>query len=352
MSPKPAALKHAPRRRTPLTVGGRTIEAGTTAEILFKISEFYTANPVNIPVTVIRGREDGPVVFLVAAIHGDELNGVEIVRQSLLGLSHDRIRGTVICVPVVNRFGFLTQSRYLPDRRDLNRSFPGSPTGSAAARVAAVVFREIVRPSACGLDFHTAAFGRVNLPHVRADMRDPKAKKLARWFGAELIVDDPGRRKSLRAAATAAGAPCAAYEAGETSKFQRREIRKGLFGVYNVLAGLRMLDIPRREPRFQVVVKRSDWIRAERGGIIDLRVRPGDLLYRGDTVGVITNPFGREVVTVRSQTTGVVLGTSTLPVANPGDALVHVARLDRTLGIVERHARYDARGRARITFDF
>jgi predicted deacylase len=158
--------------------------------------------------------------------------------------------------------------------------------------------------------------------------------------------------KSLRAAATASGRSCLVYEAGETSKFQRREIRKGLFGAYNVLAGLGMLEIPRREPRFQIIVKRADWIRADRGGIVDLRVRPGDLLYRGDTVGVITNPFGREVVTVHSQATGVVLGTSTLPMVNPGDALVHVARLNRTLATVERHAQVGAAGRARIKLDF
>jgi predicted deacylase len=352
LSASAAGPARARRRKVPLVVGGRTIERGTTVEILLKISEFYTANPVNIPVTVIRGREDGPVVFLVAAVHGDELNGVEIVRQSMLGLSHDRIRGSVICVPVVNRFGFNNHSRYLPDRRDLNRSFPGSASGSAAARVAATVFREIVGPTESGIDFHTAAVGRVNVPHVRADLRDARAKALARWFGAELIVDVPGRRKSLRAAATEAGVPCLVYEAGETSKFQRREIRKGLFGVYNVLAGLGMLEIPRREPRFQIVVKHSEWIRAERGGIVDLRVRPGDLLYRGDTVGVITNPFGREVVTVRASATGVVLGTSTLPMVNPGDGIVHVARLDRTLAVAERHAVYDARGRARIRLDF
>lgn len=340
------------RRAAPLVVGGTPVAPGTTEEILLKISEFYTANPVSIPVTVIRGAEAGPVVFLVAAVHGDELNGVEIVRQVSLGLSHDRIRGAVVCVPVVNRFGFLNRSRYLPDRRDLNRCFPGSPSGSAASRVASTVFREIVKPAQIGIDFHTAASGRSNLPHLRADMSDRRARRLARWFGTELIIDAAGRRKSLRAAAADAGVATIVYEAGETSKFQRREIRKGLFGVYNVLSGLGMLDIPRREPRFQIIVKRAEWIRAERGGILDLRVRSGDLLYRGDTVGVITNPFGREVVTVQTHATGVVLGTTTLPMVNPGDATVHIATLDRTLSVAERYARVDGRGRPRISVDF
>lgn len=335
-----------------LVVAGRSVAPGTTVEILLKISEFYTSNPVNVPVTVVRGREPGPVVFLMAAIHGDELNGVEIVRQAMQAIGHDRLAGALVCVPVVNRFGFITRSRYLPDRRDLNRSFPGSRAGSAAARVAAAIFREVVRRSDRGVDFHTAAVGRTNLPHVRADLRDPAVKKLARWFGCELIVDEPGRRKSLRHAATAAGVPTVVYEAGETSKFERREIRKGLFGVYNVLSGLGMLDIPRREPQFQIVVRRVDWLRAGRGGILDLRVRSGDLIYRGDVVGVITNPFGREVTTLRTGATGIVLGTTTLPMVNPGDAVVHVGRLDRTLKLAESHARRDARGRARMTLTF
>lgn len=345
-----SAARASRRRRSPaaLTIAGRTVEPGTSAEILLKISEFYTANPVNIQVTVIRGREEGPVVFLVAAVHGDELNGVEVVRQSALGVAPERLRGTLVCVPVVNRFGFLNHSRYLPDRRDLNRSFPGSAVGSAAARVAASIFRTIVRPADAGVDFHTAAFGRVNLPHVRADLRDAKTRKLALAFGTELIVDAPGRRKSLRAAATSAGIPCVVYEAGETSKFQRREIRKGLFGVYNVLAGYGMLDVPGRTPRFRIVVRRSEWVRADRGGIVDLRVRPGDLVYRGDKVGAISNPFGREVVAVATPHSGVVLGTSTLPMVNPGDALVHVARLERSLALAERHAHVDASGRAHV----
>jgi len=162
------------------------------------------------------------------------------------------------------------------------------------------------------------------------------------------VLDRVGRRRSLRSAATAAGIPTIVYEAGETFRFQRREIRKGLFGVYNVLAELGMLEIPRREPAFQVVVKTTAWIRAPRGGILDLTVRPGDLVYRGDPVGRVSNPFGRDVVPLASDVTGVVLGTTTLPLTSPGDAVAHVARLQRTLSIVERHARRTAGGRLRV----
>jgi predicted deacylase len=341
-----------PRGRKAIRVGGRTVEPGGTQQILLKVSEFYTSQPVNIPVTVIRGQEPGPTVFLAAAIHGDELNGIEIVRQVMLGLSHDKIRGSLICVPVVNRFGFLHHSRYLPDRRDLNRCFPGNPRGASSYRVAATIFREIVGQADYGIDFHTAAVGRSNLPHVRADMAQPSVRRLAKAFGAEFVFDFPGRKSTLRHAATAASVPTIAYEAGETFKFQRREVRKGIFGVYNALAELGMLDVPPRPPRFRVVVRRAFWIRAERGGILDLLVRPGELVYEGEPVGSITNPFGREVVALRADATGVVLGTTTIPMVNPGDAVAHVARLERTLATVERFARTGPSGRPRIALDF
>lgn len=333
-------------------MAGRNVEAGTTQELLLKVSELYTGQPINVPVTVVRGLLEGPTLFLTAAIHGDELNGVEIVRQASLRISHRRMRGTLVCVPVVNRFGFIHQSRYLPDRRDLNRSFPGSPRGSSAARLASVIFREIVLQSDFGIDFHTAAAGRVNLPHVRGDMAQTAVRRLARAFGAEFVMDQPGGRQSLRSAATSAGVPCVVYEAGESFKFQRREVQKGLFGVYSVMSELRMLDISRRKPRFQVIVKKSEWVRAERGGMLDLTVRPGDLVYKGDLLGRITNPFGKEVVSIESPTTGVVIGTTTIPVANPGDPVAHIARLKSTLKMVERHARVGPGGRARIDVEF
>src|SRR5213594_5079655 len=153
-----------------LKIGGRDIRRGTVEQILLKASEYYTATPVNVPVIVIRGSERGPRVFLTAAIHGDELNGVEIVRSVIHGLDHTKIRGTLICLPVINRMGFLNHSRYLPDRTDLNRHFPGDPEGNSADRIAEILFRQIVKNSDCGIDFHTAAVGRTNLPHIRGQM--------------------------------------------------------------------------------------------------------------------------------------------------------------------------------------
>ncbi|HMC83814.1 MAG TPA: succinylglutamate desuccinylase/aspartoacylase family protein [Candidatus Polarisedimenticolia bacterium] len=328
-----------------LKIGGKPVNPGEAQEILLKISEFYTAQPVNIQVTVIRGLEEGPRVFLTAAIHGDELNGVEIVRTIMSELEPARVRGTVLCIPVLNRWGFLSHSRYLPGRRDLNRYFPGSAEGNLAERVAHKIFMEIVQRSECGIDMHTASVGRTNLAHVRGDMGNEKVRKMAKAFGTEIIVDRPTAGRTLRSAATRSGIPTIILEAGETFRFQRPMVTKGVIGVKNVLADLGMIDWEVQEPRFQVIVKVSEWIRAERGGILDIQVRPGHLLYEGDEIAVVSTPFGREVTTLRSPLTGLVIGITTIPLVQPGDAICHIAKLEKTLPTVEKHSIEDGKGR-------
>jgi hypothetical protein len=328
-----------------LSIGGHDIRRGTVKQIFLKVSEYYTANPVNVPVTVIRGREPGPTAFLTAAIHGDELNGVEIVRRVMTGLSADQVRGTLICVPVVNRMGFLTHNRYLPGRRDLNRYFPGDPRGNAAARTAHTLFTEIVARSRYGIDLHTASVGRTNLPHIRADMSNDKVRRMARAFGTEIIFDSPGPPRTLRAAATSGGVPTIIFEAGETFRFQRNMVARGVAGVRNVLATLGMTGEAAKEARFQVIIKVSEWVRSLRGGIADIAVRPGEIVYEGDEIASITNPFGREVSSVRSPLTGLIIGITTVPMVNPGDAICHVAKLEKTLATVERYSVTDSQGR-------
>jgi len=331
-----------------LRLGGRAIRRGTAEQIFLKVSEYYTATPVNVPVTVVRGRRSGPSLFLTAAIHGDELNGVEIVRRVMTGVDPDRLRGTLICVPVTNRAGFLSHSRYLPGRRDLNRYFPGHPQGNAAARIAHTLFTEIVSRATCGVDLHTASVGRTNLPHVRAEMSDGQVRKMARAFGIEIIIDSRGVPGTLRAAATHAGVPTIIFEAGETFRFQRNLVARGVTGIHSILAALRMTEGPAKAARFQVVVKTSEWIRAPRGGIADILVRPGELIYEGEEIASITNPFGREVSMVRSPLNGLIIGTTTVPMVNPGDAICHVAKLEKTLPTVERYCVTDSRGKKRL----
>ncbi|OLC53808.1 MAG: hypothetical protein AUH92_05155 [Acidobacteria bacterium 13_1_40CM_4_69_4] len=328
-----------------LRIGGRDIRRGTVEQILLKVSEYYTASPVNVAVTVIRGTERGPTLFLTAAIHGDELNGVEIVRQVMTGYTPQQLRGTLICVPVVNRVGFLTHTRYLPGRRDLNRCFPGDPKGNAAARYARILFMEIVARSRYGVDLHTASLGRTNLAHVRADMSSRGVRRIARAFGTEIIIDSPGMPRTLRAAATAAGVPTILFEAGETFRFQRNMVARGVAGVRGVLAALGMTQDPPKEPRFRVIIKVSEWVRSVKGGIADIVVRPGEILYAGDEIASITNPFGREVSIVRSPLTGLIIGTTTVPMVNPGDAICHVAKLEKTLATVENYCVTDSRGK-------
>jgi len=328
-----------------LKIGGRDIRRGTIEQILLKASEYYTATPVNVPVIVIRGAERGPIVFLTAAIHGDELNGVEIVRRVMTGYTPQQLRGTLICVPVVNRVGFLTHTRYLPGRRDLNRYFPGSPEGNAAARYAHTLFTEIVVRSRYGIDLHTASLGRTNLPHVRADMACKDVRKMARAFGTEIIIDSPGPPRTLRHAATTAGVPTIIFEAGETFRFQRNMVARGVAGVRNVLVALGMTQDARREPRFRVIVKVSEWVRSVKGGIADIVVRPGEIIYAGEEIASITNPFGREVSMVRSPLTGLIIGITTMPMVNPGDAICHIAKLEKTLATVETFCVTDSRGK-------
>ncbi len=331
--------------KTPLVIAERPIRRGTIEQIFLKVSEYYTATPVNVPVTVISGTEAGPTLFLTAAIHGDELNGVETVRRVMTSIAPEQLRGTLICVPVVNRMGFMTHTRYLPGRRDLNRYFPGDDDGNAASRTASTLFKEIVSRSRYGIDLHTASVGRTNLPHLRADMSNRDVRRLARAFGSEIIMDSPGSPRTLRAAATRAGVPTIILEAGETFRFQRNMVSHGVTGVRSVLATLGMIDEKPREPRFRVIVKVTEWARPERGGIADILVHPGQIVYEGDEVASITNPFGREVSSVRSPLTGLIIGITTVPMVNPGDAICHIAKLEKTLATVEKYCVTDSTGR-------
>ncbi len=263
----------------------------------------------------------------------------------MTGVEPEALRGALICVPVANRIGFLAHTRYLPGRRDLNRYFPGNPQGNAAARVAHTLFTEIVSRARHGIDLHTASLGRTNLPHIRADMTNDRVRRMARAFGTEVIIDTPGGHRTLRAAATRAGVPTIIFEAGETFRFQRNMVMRGIRGVTNVLRTLKMIDGAPKEARFQTIIKLAEWVRSSRGGIADIAVRPGQLVYSGDPIATITNPFGREVSTVRTHLTGLIIGITTVPMVNPGDAICHVAKLAKTLSTVERYCVNDSMGR-------
>jgi predicted deacylase len=269
------------------------------------------------------------VLFVSAAIHGDELNGVEIIRRLLTRKIIRSIRGTLIAVPIVNVHGFLNQSRYLPDRRDLNRSFPGSAKGSVAARLANLFIKKIVSAADYGIDLHTGAINRANLPQIRANLDDPRTFELARAFGAPVIIDSDVRDGSLRGCAAEMGIPILIYEAGEALRFDETSIRAGLRGIFNVMRAIGMLPEKGEAERSRksvepVVARATRWVRAAESGIVHNRAKLGSRVEDGERLATISDPLGRRENVIRAPFDGIVIGRSNLPLAHEGDALFHL----------------------------
>lgn len=320
-------------RQKPITIGTTQILPGERKTIDLEIGKLYTHTVLNMPIQVIHGKRHGPVLFVSAAIHGDELNGVEIIRRLLKVKSVDRIRGTLIVVPIVNLFGFINQSRYLPDRRDLNRSFPGSSEGSLAARMAHLFLTEIIERCTHGIDLHTGAINRTNLPQIRADLKNPETLAMAQAFGSPIIMDSPLRKGSLRAAAVKMEIPVLLYEAGEALRFDEASIRGGVNGILNVMRHLKMLPASRRktERPTPIIAKNSQWVRAPQSGIFRSLVKDGGRVQKDKTVlGIVSDPFGETEHNVFSPCSGIVIGQMMMPLVNEGEALFHVAHFIRT----------------------
>ncbi len=317
--------------------GDARIAPGERRSLELRVSESYAGANLTIPLHVWRAPEPGPTVFVTAAVHGDELNGVGAVRRLILDDLFELRRGSLILVPVVNIFGFERHSRYLPDRRDLNRSFPGSPEGSLAARLAHVVFTEIVGRADYGIDLHTAAVRRTNFPNVRANMRDERVSSLAMMFGAELNVHGGGPKGSFRRTACAAGVPTIILEAGEVWKVEPAVMDYTIRGVWNVLANLEMIDGPAIMAERQTWADRTTWVRARRGGFLRFHVAPGDVVEERQPVATSSSLVGGDHDVVTAPVAGVVLGMSTIPAAAPGDPVCHIAfREDGKIRRIER----------------
>ncbi len=297
------------------------------------VARLATGTAMSMPVTVVSGRHAGPRIWVSAAIHGDELNGVEIVRRVLRHLEPASLRGTVIAVPVVNVFGFVTESRYLPDRRDLNRSFPGSRRGSLAARLARLFMDSVVDHCTWGIDLHTGSNHRENLPQIRADLDDTATLEKARAFGAPLVVHSTLRDGSLREAAGARDIRVLLYEAGEALRFHEDAIRVGTSGVLRVMHALGMLgEAPAGPPDPPLEVRRSSWVRARRSGIALLSTDLGDEVEEGQELGSISDASDGRAATVRAPFAGVVIGINRMPLVSRGDALVHLGNLGEEAG--------------------
>lgn len=324
-----------------LIIAGQEIARGEDVTIDFDLAPMYTHNDLAIPVHVIRGKKPGPRLFVSAAIHGDELNGVEIIRRVLKSIKPGRLRGDVIAVPVVNIYGFMNQTRYLPDGRDLNRSFPGSPRGSLTGRVAHGFLTEIVAQCTHGIDLHTGARHRSNLPQVRADLDDEETLKLAHAFGVPVLLNSKLRDGSLRSAAMERGIPILLYEAGEALRFDETCIRAGQRGVLNVMRELGMLVSRKRKttPAEPTVADQSTWVRAPSSGILRAVVPLGARTKKGRVLGIVADPLGTNETEVLAPAEGIVIGRTYLPLVYEGDALFHIAyyrkRSDTVLEKVE-----------------
>ena len=314
--------------RESFPIGVVAVRAGSRREIGLPITRLVTGSEVSLPVMVVHGRQDGPVVWVDAAIHGDEVVGIEVIRRVLAKVSARRIRGTLIAVPIVNVLGVMSRDRYLPDRRDLNRSFPGAARGSLAARIAHLMMTEIVAKCDVGIDLHTASDRRSNLPQVRCDLEDARTRELAEAFGAPVLYHARLRDGSLRAAARERGARVLLYEAGEAWRFDEWAITAGVDGVLRVLHSLGMLPedeqvVPAAGP--SVVCWRSGWVRARRTGILGLEVALGQRVVEGERLGELHDSFGRRLAIVKADREGIVIGRTEAPLVNSGDALVHIA---------------------------
>ena len=312
-------------------IGGRSVAAGERARMELPVVNLYTSAPVVLPVVVHRGREPGPTLFVSAALHGDEINGVEIIRRLLRMPALTDLRGTLLAVPIVNTLAFLHQSRYLPDRRDLNRSFPGSKSGSLAARLANLFLKEIVDRSDYGVDLHTGAIHRPNLPQIRGDLANPESLRLCTAFGIPLLLNSEPTAGTLREYTTKKGIPVILYESAEALRFDEVCIRIGVQGVLNVLYELDMLDRPkgmRKTTVEPVIAKSSTWARSPASGVLRAQAALGDVVRSGQVIGIVGDPLSENETPITSPATGVVIGRLNLPLVHEGDATFHIARVE------------------------
>lgn len=320
-------------KNKPISINGITVNPGERRVISLPVAKLYTHADITIPLQVICGKISGPTLFISAAIHGDELNGVEITRRLIKTSALKGLKGTLIVIPIVNVFGIIQHSRYLPDRRDLNRSFPGSKRGSLAARLAYMFIDEIVSQCDYGIDLHTGAIHRSNLPQVRADLDDPETKSLAEAFSVPVLLNANLRDGSLRQAAVEHNVKVLLYEAGEALRFDELSIRAGVRGILSVMRKLKMLPQSKVQRRVHepFIARSSSWERAPESGLFRSLIPLGARVNKGDLLGLIADPsdlFDPTECEVRSQYSGLVIGKSNIPLVNEGDALFHIARFE------------------------
>ncbi|MDP4766016.1 MAG: succinylglutamate desuccinylase/aspartoacylase family protein [Pseudomonadales bacterium] len=328
------------KRQKVINIGGTLVKPGEKSLVELPVANLYTNTAMHLPVHVVNGKVAGPTLFVSAAIHGDELNGVEIIRRLLTKRSFERLKGCLICIPVINGFGMLQHSRYSPDGRDLNRSFPGSERGSLSARLCHIFLEQVVKQCDYGIDLHTGALHRSNLPQIRGNLDDEQIALLARAFGVPVLLNANDRDGSLRQVASEHQVKVLLYEAGEALRYDEVSIKVGVNGILNVMRALGMVNTgQRRKPMPEPYVAHSSrWLRAPNSGSFQLRVQLGDRLNKGDLVGTVVDPtnlFSGNSTRLVCPYDGIVIGQSRLPLVNEGDAVVHLARFEEDMAEIE-----------------
>jgi predicted deacylase len=319
--------------RDDFELAGQRVKAGQRQVANLPLPHLNNHSQMVMPVHIVHGRRPGPVVFLTAAVHGDELNGIEIIRRVLKKRGLSRLAGTLVAIPVVNTYGLIQTSRYLPDRRDLNRSFPGSEKGSLAGRLAKLLSTEVLAKCTHGIDLHTGAIHRSNLPQIRADLDDPVTLAMAEAFGVPVLLNASLRDGSMRAECKEKGIPVLLYEAGEALRYDDIAIRAGVTGVMNVLRHLDMLPESRRKPVAYepYIARKSVWMRAPESGMMRLTAKQGAYVKKGAVLGFIDDPYSGNEMVITSSVEGVVIGRLEMPTVHAGDAIVHIACFEESL---------------------
>ncbi|MCB9026573.1 MAG: succinylglutamate desuccinylase/aspartoacylase family protein [Bdellovibrionaceae bacterium] len=329
----------------PIKIGMHKIFPGERKKIQLEVAALFDYTQLNIPLEIIRGKEDGPTLFISAAIHGDEINGVEILKRLLQKSVLKKIKGTLIAVPVVNVFGFNSKSRYLPDRRDLNRCFPGTADGSLAGRLAHIFMKEIVSKCTHGIDLHTGAIHRTNLPQIRACLDEPETRELAKSFGVPVVIHAKLKDGSLREAARKKKVHTLLFEGGEALRFENDVIRSGLRGCFSVMRKIGMLPpskkAKQKEETKVFVAKQSYWVRANHSGSFRALKKVGDHILENEVLAIISDPFGCEPYEVKAIEGGIIIGMVTIPLVNKGDAMVHIATFKNSKHVKEAIEIYD-----------
>ena len=327
--------------RESFEINGEVVKPGEQKFISLPVPRLISGEDASMPVHVIHSRHEGPRLFVSAAVHGDELNGTEIIRRLLTQKSLKRLRGTLVMIPVVNVYGLVYGTRYMPDRRDLNRSFPGSEKGSLTARVANLFMTQVVKRCTHGIDLHTGAIHRTNLPQIRANLDDHETEHLARAFGVPVMLNSAFRDGSLRECAAGEGVPMLLYEAGEALRYDELSIRIGLQGVLNVMRELGMLAPTKTKSRKKLVdpfvAYKSQWMRSPETGMLRTTKSLGASVEKGEILGYVDDPYSNAQYPIESGVGGVVIGRAQSPLVHEGDAVFHIARFKDDVDEVGDH---------------